>query len=65
MNWISVKDKLPPKCKSMSYKDYIVTCGSIAFVCHFMNGEFYQRFDGCGALESVTHWMPLPAPPKD
>lgn len=28
------------------------------------NGEYYFH-DGTGQLEGVTHWMPLPKPPKN
>ena len=31
------------------------------------NPAFYYDFDDAGmaTIEEVTHWMPLPAPPKD
>jgi len=73
MSWISVKDKLPegdetvilfgrrmlqrgffvePGHRSEGYMDVWVSC----------------EWDGCGGyeeFEEVTHWMPLPEPPKE
>ena len=69
--WISVKDKLPdegvqvltinnPTQQHPEYKlDYIV--------------KFYKAYPElyiwarrlCNEYEEVTHWMPLPEPPKD
>jgi hypothetical protein len=51
--WISVKDRLPEK-----YVGVLVYNGSIHedFICS--SGYFYDTLD-------VTHWMPLPEPPKE
>lgn len=61
--WISVKDRLP--------EDYekVLTCdakGNIHIFFHFH--QFVYPF-GIDASDEryyeVTHWMPLPQPPKD
>jgi len=56
--WISVKDRLPKY--SVDVLSYDTACG--IDVVTFINGMFY--YDGC-AMQHVTHWMPMPKPPKD
>ena len=60
--WISVKDRLP------EYGRYLCNVKSMAF-----RGAFYQailKYENGGFIEDgiytdfVTHWMPLPEPPK-
>lgn len=65
MEWISVDDRLPEDFESHE-SFYIVSskglvCFSTAF---FKDGEFWSSKDFVG-LTDVTHWMPLPEPPKD
>jgi hypothetical protein len=60
--WISVKDRLPEK------KGTFLVCTKNDFYCtkniakvRFYDGEWH----GTGGIWSnVTHWMPLPEPPK-
>lgn len=47
--WISVKDRLPVK-----NGEHILVCYDDGWVC-----DQYTPVDG-----GVTHWMPLPQPPK-
>lgn len=70
MNWISVKDGLPEN------RDYVLVCCTMkvtnkidyinavtmAFVCEegFVDVELDETI-----TEGVTHWMPLPEPPKE
>lgn len=60
MEWISVKDELPKKeCIAIGYQNemiigWIGNNGIYGFVCE-SDGE---------QLTDVTHWMPLPEPPK-
>lgn len=56
MEWIDVKERLPEEADR-----YIVHCNvdgdSLVAVLWF--GGYGRRFD-----DKVTHWMPLPNPPK-
>lgn len=62
MEWISVKDRLPERKEDV----YLCCIASDAFP-----GTRYIRifkFYGDGTWErggNVTHWMPLPKPPKE
>ena len=57
MDWISVKERLPE-----IFVDTIVfyANGTISIECRYSNGWIMER--KCGP---VTHWMPLPEPPKE
>ena len=61
--WIRVKDRLPePQAKviafSPKFKEY-----AIGQVCHFCL-DVVCEYEDC-VLCGVTHWMPLPEPPKE
>lgn len=75
MEWIDVKDELPTMCEDVLtfsvvpdeeiYEDY-----SPIYVGFYENGTFYSTYDYYEAnsyisLGYVTHWMPLPEPPKN
>lgn len=68
--WISIKDKLPPEKKIHSI--YLVmllhhvTEACFVFPMHWINGQWFDMHNE-GPLDlryEVTHWMPLPEPPK-
>lgn len=62
--WISVKDRLPEKTSRciVSRFDY-VTCTSFIDILWFEKDSWWDRlYPGNFA---VTHWMPLPEPPKE
>ena len=54
--WINVKDELP------NPEDELILGhnGNYAFECNFDDG-YWCNIGG----EDITHWMPLPEPPKD
>jgi hypothetical protein len=57
MEWISVEDRLP--------KDYqlVIVDGGVAR----LQGDFWYSYTGSNGrfiTWRVTHWMPLPEPPK-
>lgn len=69
-DWISVKDRLPER----KYVDYLVatrlqTYGSKGINVAWLNDDngVWKSNDEwiCDGREIVTHWMPLPEPPRD
>ena len=57
--WINVKERLPESSKSiLAYQPY----GRHFFVGMYFNGRWFPP-NGIQA-PIVTHWMPLPKPPK-
>ena len=66
-NWISVSDRLPDEKQEV---DAWRPCSRFTN-CDFLKGDFYEPiFDGHNdfshheLIANVTHWMPLPEPPK-
>lgn len=62
--WISVKERLPEKCEdvlclSNKYGGHIF-CGYRGFT----SGAWMEKENGSLHTGDVTHWMPLPEPPK-
>lgn len=64
MEWISVSDRLPDK-----FGTYIVAAhdGSKMRVTFMKYQSRAKQFDKTGrtAYWRITHWMPLPEPPKE
>lgn len=60
-NWISVKDRLPPYW----YDAIISTIDGIVLTAflHPERGWIEDNNDEY-SIENITHWMPLPEPPK-
>ena len=57
--WISVKDRMPEEGVD------VLVYGEI---CHNKKGievDFVKNGDFVACDEDVTHWMPLPEPPKE
>ena len=68
MNWISVKDRLPAIGQNVLVWDGNTNLDNIptyelAKYLSFNNGNFF--ISGPYSLQAITHWMPLPEPPKD
>lgn len=63
-NWISVKDKLPPENGKTQQSISVWATNGL------MPGEFRYNFDTktwtdmWGNPFDITHWMPLPQPPR-
>lgn len=65
--WISVKDRLPDADEG---DDFLAVSknGNFVFEAYFVRdcGRGKNLWhDGCGNFYEVTHWMPLPEPPKE
>ena len=62
MEWISIKDRLPEIHKNVKVK----LIDGKEYRCY--RSMFYNKFKGEGfkpiSFSDVTHWMPLPQPPK-
>lgn len=57
--WISVEDELPPR------NILVITCdgqGNTNLLMLAGNGRWYDK--AVGLHRNITHWMPLPQPPK-
>lgn len=69
-DWISVKVRLPKGCSAGLHKLFNVAVKSDAgrvysFYAWFDGNEFYCSDAGDNINLFVTHWMPLPEPPKE
>ena len=68
MNWINIKDKLPPENENVILTDEDnVFCGYIQID---RNNNIEVGKQGCDGIcygwceeYKITHWMPLPSPP--
>ena len=65
--WISVKDRLPEYSNDGFADAVLVTDGFVQHMAYFVGGEW--RFAESGEIKEpmwyrITHWMPLPEPPK-
>ena len=63
-HWISVEDRLPSEDDNwcLVYADGAINC-----MMHRGGGVFYDAtYSPCHniSIEDITHWMPLPEPPK-
>ena len=60
--WISVKDRLPKDGRYLTVRYDHVTRSSFVDILWFERGDWWNRH--CPGDYAVTHWMPLPQPPK-
>jgi len=60
--WIPVTERLPE-----DRVEVLVSSGMFAPLIEvaFYDGLFYSAWDGETEIAAVTHWMPLPEPPKE
>ena len=63
MDWISVKDRLPED--DATYLVYGRNGYGIVFAVYYGDGEWLTWADLTNITRFVTHWMPLPPPPKE
>lgn len=73
--WISVDDRLPEQPPNRVDEqgrswftpdiDCIVYDGKIVFAAHYsFQNKFFWYSDTLHPLKNITHWMPIPQPPK-
>ena len=63
--WISVEDELPEEdCHCLCYFDFnIISVMKFYKLKKLFNSEHHDK-NNFSYSSSVTHWMPLPEPPK-
>ena len=59
--WISVDDRMPEKMGEV----LVVLYGRVCIAWYHGNGQFETGSGLICYAEEVTHWMPLPEPPKE
>lgn len=63
--WIDVEDRLPEKLALGQYETILIChYGNVRVGSWFANDFYNHSLNGCGQLEGVTHWQPLPSSPK-
>lgn len=66
--WISVKDRLPEEGQHvLTYVKFPEFAGFCAWECHMTNVRIGDGWveDVTTSRGVITHWMPLPEPPKE
>lgn len=66
MEWISVKDKMPRINEVVLVYDKFIEDVSTGYISEFLGDRVVWIIDyGQSISDEVTHWMPLPEPPKE
>lgn len=66
MEWISVKDRMPSMKDIVLVYDTFFEDVSIGYISEFLGERTIWIIDyGESVSDTVTHWMPLPEPPKE
>ncbi len=60
IGWISVRDRMPEDCVEV-----LVAVWPSVYIAEREDGEWWAVDRMPSAIGGVTHWMPLPAPPKE
>ena len=61
MDWISVKDRLPSEDgEYLTYNADDIGSDNFYYCDDFANGRWVTDLNG-----TISHWMPLPSPPKE
>lgn len=63
MEWISVKDRLPEE-KRNKFSDKVLTINEHQSIAVRIYDYEYVGFNNPEHTGHITHWMPLPNPPK-
>ena len=65
--WISVKDRLPKPDESIMLCAFGKSVGEGTYQGHDGYHNVWKMYAVCGTYwdDEITHWMPLPEPPKE
>lgn len=61
MEWVSVRERLPSKGKSV----LVMLQEGACLVARIEPWGWVKGYSAADILDDVTHWMPLPEPPKE
>lgn len=64
-DWISVKDRLPNNDEIVLAHCHQIQTPAVLRFQHDKNDYLWMWPNLIGQVLNVTHWMPLPEPPKD
>lgn len=70
-SWISVKDRLPERSSEIDWCSlYVLVASALGpGIGHYDYDQECWIYSPCGKMECtdnrVTHWMPIPEPPKE
>ncbi|MFT6988172.1 MAG: hypothetical protein ACJASL_000132 [Paraglaciecola sp.] len=62
-NWISVNCDLPKGDYDSDLVDVYSKSKGRIIDCYYINKNYWMKGNG-NEIDDVTHWMPLPLPPK-
>lgn len=71
MDWIKVKDRLPPDFENILIYCPIIKSMTVAYLMYdkyepiFYIIVDFDEYEQTVPIEDITHWMPLPESPKD
>lgn len=65
--WVSVKDRLPDKSGSYLVMLENVFVTHLSMNVHYWNAkdEYWRGSEAHSRIVGISHWMPLPEPPKE
>lgn len=63
--WISCKDRMPPDRTAKYLVTFRGVAGALVDVAKYFPGDGWFCEDWPVSSQEITHWMPLPEPPKE
>lgn len=63
--WIPVSERLPEAESGDTSKPVLVTDGDCMAIAEWFNFELCEPYWSYTGIGDITHWMPLPEPPKE
>ena len=67
MEWVSVEDRLPELCGFSDYDMHVVCLldSGEKQICFMTEYDAWESYEVNRSKADITHWMPLPEPPKE